>query len=184
MEHATWYRSFCHGPQRLSDVGASNGASPVLIRPTVRAPGAKMLGETDRYARSDFVSLTQHCTKMIKTYATASTLLSLEAGIAYRIVLCQNRRFISLPGGIRTHDPSVTDKAILLPSVPVERCPSRHNRTSRSGALNEFMKSLGTCLWHVPRGRHRWLPKGSCPPNLAIDIQSLSRIRPLACSCV
>ena len=70
----------------------------------------------------------------------------LEAGIAYRIALCQNRRFISLPGGIRTHDPFVTDKAILPTSVPVEQCLSRPNGTSRSGAMKEFMKSLGTCL--------------------------------------
>ena len=40
----------------------------------------------------------------------------LEAGIAYRIALCQNRRFTSLPrcapGGIRTHDPSVNDNTM------------------------------------------------------------------------
>ena len=45
--------------------------------------------------------------------------------------------------------------------------------------MSEFMKSLGTCLWHVPMGRYRWLPKGTCPPTLAIDIQSLSGIRSL-----
>ena len=45
--------------------------------------------------------------------------------------------------------------------------------------MSEFMKSIGTCLWHVPMGRYRWLPKGTCPPTLAIDIQSLSGIRSL-----
>ena len=66
----------------------------------------------------------------------------------------------------------------MPPSVPVERCLSRPNRPTNWGAMNEFMKSLGTCLWQVPRGRHRWLPNVSCPPNLAIEIQSLSRARP------
>ena len=48
--------------------------------------------------------------------------------------------------------------------------------------MNEFMKSIGTCLWHVPMGRHRRLPKGTCPRNLAIDKQSLSGIRSLVWS--
>ena len=29
------------------------------------------------------------------------------------------------------------------------------DRTSRSGAINEFMKLRGTCLWHVPRAKCR-----------------------------
>ena len=47
------------------------------------------------------------------------------------------------------------------------------------GRYEQINEIIGTCLWHVPRGRNRWLPKGSCPLNLAIDIHSLSRILPL-----
>ena len=47
------------------------------------------------------------------------------------------------------------------------------------GRYEKIYKIIGTCLWHEPRGRHRWLPQGSCPSNLAIDIHSLNRTRPL-----
>ena len=85
-------------------------------------------------------------------------------GIAYRISLCQNRRYISLPGGIRTHYPYVTDKTILPPSVTIERCLSRPNRTICSGTMNKIMKSLGTCLWHLPRGQHHRITKQILSP--------------------
>ena len=82
----------------------------------------------------------------------------LEAGITYRIALCQNRRFSSLSlyasGGIRTNHPSVIDKTILPSSVRVERCLSRPNRTGRSGAKCKWVKSRATCLSHVSKWRH------------------------------
>ena len=49
------------------------------------------------------------------------------------------------------------------------------NRTSRSGAMSEFMKSRGTCLWHVPREQHHRFSKRILSPVVAIGQQSLSR---------
>ena len=60
---------------------------------------------------------------------------------------------------IRTHDTFTIDKAILPPSVRVDRCPSRPNQTLRLRAKTEMMKSLFTCLPHESRRRHRRLPK-------------------------
>ena len=82
--------------------------------------------------------------------------------------------------GTRTHDPFTIEKAILPPTVPVERCPSRPIQTLRLCAKTEIMKSLFTCLPHEQKGCDRSLPKriepthGGYQPTL-----SLSRIRPL-----
>ena len=93
-------------------------------------------------------------------YEIKYTILTLEDGNAYRIALCQNRFFFYLFDfvKIRTHDPSTIDQVTLPPSVRVERCPSRPNRTLRSSAKTEIMKSLFTCLPHEGRGRHCRLP--------------------------
>ena len=47
-----------------------------------------------------------------------------------------------MPGGIRTHDPSIIDKAMWQSWV--KRCHSRPNRTSLSGAMSKFTKTRGT----------------------------------------
>ena len=81
--------------------------------------------------------------------------------------------------GIRIDDPSAIDKAILPPSVRVERSPFRLNQTLRSCTKTKIMKSLFTCLPHVLRRRHRRLPYRLSTPIVAISPPSLSRIRPL-----
>ena len=67
----------------------------------------------------------------------------------------------------------------MPPSVRVEWCPSRPNQAGRSGAMNEFMKSLATCLWHVSRGQHHRVPGGFRPLMVTVVAQSFSPIRPL-----
>ena len=121
-------------------------------------------------------------------YSFIHQLIAHEAGIAYRNGLCQNRRFSSLPlyasDGIRTNDPSIIDKAILPSCVRVERCLSRPNRASRSGAKCKIVKSRVTCVTrakkacdlHLHQRRNHHLQK---TPMVAIGQPSLSRIRPL-----
>ena len=69
-------------------------------------------------------------------------ILTQEAGIAYRIALFQNRRFISLPVGIRTHDLSVTDKANLPPSVAVKRCLSNGVKRCQTAPTGPAVRAL------------------------------------------
>ena len=55
-----WHVGTCHVsaiaprlvPSSFRNSSASNGAYPVSIRPAVRAPGAKMLGQTDKQANT------------------------------------------------------------------------------------------------------------------------------------
>ena len=113
-----------------------------------------MVGQTDIHTHKhqpDYFFPATHQRKSLSIKAPILTHLSLytDAGIVYHTALCQNRRFSSLllyaSGGIRTHDHSISDLAILPLSVRVERCFSRPYRSRHSCAK---CKSQTTC--HVP----------------------------------
>ena len=87
-------RATCHvllidpklAPSSFRWIGESNGASPVTIGPAVLALFTKVLGHTNFISRipkpNSFQATHYAMTPMIKAYARASALLSLEAGIA------------------------------------------------------------------------------------------------------
>ena len=65
----------------------------------------------------------------------------------------------------------IIDNAMLPSFVRVERCLSRPNRTSRSGAKCKRVKSRVTCLSDVPKRRHHRHPQKNLPPMVAIGPQ-------------
>ena len=105
------------------------------------------------------------CRRMPEYRMTMGSGNTLEAGTAYRIALCQNRRFISLPvftsGGMRTHDPTIIDKPVSPPSFRIERRLSHPNRT-----LPFMRKDRNTeIIIHVPHTRVKGAPPSLTPTN-------------------
>ena len=82
----------------------------------------------------------------------------------------QNRSFIIFPAffGIRTHD-STIDLRTVLTSVQVERCPSRPNQTSHSGAKCKSQITIHVPLTHVKGGATVADPNGLSPPLIAVQ---------------
>ena len=87
-------RATCHvllidpksAPSSFRRIGESNGASPVTIAPAVLVLFTKVLGHTNLISEmpqpNSFQPTHYASTPMIKAYARASALLSLEAGTA------------------------------------------------------------------------------------------------------
>ena len=111
---------------------------------------------------------------VLEAYDASSALLSLEAGIADRIALCQNRRFMIFPA-LLWFEPTTLRLTLqfnwpgilgtLLTSVRIERRLSSPNRTSHSGAKCKRVKSRATYLSYVLRRHRRCQPPYHVPTH-------------------